>query len=250
MKKRTTASFTWLVSLIVCIALLTVSAGCSSSNSNNNSGNSSNTNSNSSNSSNSSNGDNESKTDDLSDIAEEYTLSAGYYTAGIDIPVGKANVIAVSGSGNLSSSNMYSGGVNEIFGIDDGSGFYTSEFNNLALAKNVRLKVTSNLVVKLTYTNIEAGFTGRTYDEDNAIELTSGNYTAGTDFPAGIYTINAVSGSGNINSSNMFSGGLNEVFGVDTSSSIYTDQFINVELDDGVTLTVSGGLTVKLTPAK
>ncbi|MCL2137675.1 MAG: hypothetical protein FWH40_09230 [Coriobacteriia bacterium] len=234
MKKRTTASFTWFVSLIVCIALLMASAGCSSAGTN----------------SNSSSGDNKSKKDDLSDIAKEYTLSAGHYTAGIDIPVGKANIIAVSGRGSLSSSNMLSGGINQVFGIDDGSGVYASEFKNLVLSENVKLHVTMNLVIKLTFTKIEAGFTGRAYDKAKAIELSRGNYTAGTDFPAGVYTINAVSGNGSLYSSNLLPNCVNEAFGVDTSTGFYIDQFINAELGDGVTLTITGSLKVRLTPVK
>ena len=60
----------------------------------------------------------------------------------------------------------------------------------------------------------------------------------------------AVSGKGNISSSNLYDGGLNEIFGVDADSNLYIGQFTNVSLDKGVTLKISGGLTVKLIPAK
>ena len=39
--------------------------------------------------------------EDLSAVETEYTLGAGYYTAGIDLPVGKCNLTAVSGNGNI-----------------------------------------------------------------------------------------------------------------------------------------------------
>jgi hypothetical protein len=58
-----------------------------------------------------------------------------------------------------------------------------------------------------------------------SIELSSGHYTAGIDFPAGTYDIVAVSGGGNVSSSNMFSGGINAIMGVDTSSGMYEQVF-------------------------
>ena len=187
--------------------------------------------------------------EDLSKVATEYTLSAGYYTAGIDLPAGKCNIVAVSGTGNLSSSNMYSGGINEMFGIDD-SDLYTDSFNGLKFPAKTELSVGGDLVIKLTFTAVESNFSGRTYDESAAQTLTDGNYTAGTDFPAGIYKIVAVSGRGNLSSSNIYDGGINEMFGVDDGSGFYVGQFLNVDLGKAVTLEISGGLTIQLTPAK
>ncbi|MEA4965418.1 MAG: hypothetical protein VB055_06325 [Oscillospiraceae bacterium] len=187
---------------------------------------------------------------DLSNVATEYTLSAGNYTAGIDIPAGKCNVEAVSGTGNLFSSNMFSGGVNEMFGIDDGSGTYSPSFSGLKLSDGTRITTNGLLVIKLTYTSVDSDFTGREYDDSKAIELTNGNYTAGSDFESGVYKITAVSGSGNISSDNMFDGGVNEMFGVDDGSGFYNNQILNAEFPSGCAFTISGGVTVKLVPEK
>lgn len=187
---------------------------------------------------------------DLSKVAKEYTLTAGYYKAGIDLPAGESDIEAVSGNGNLSSSNMYNGGVNEMFGIDDGSGLYISSFKGLKFPNNTTLSLNGDLVIKLTFTKVDSSFSGRTYDESSAKTLSSGNYTAGKDFPAGVYKIVAISGSGNLSSSNMFDGGVNEMFGVDDGSGYYNNQFLNAELENKTTLTVSGGLTINLIPAK
>jgi hypothetical protein len=187
---------------------------------------------------------------DLSKVQKEYTLTAGYYEAGIDIPAGKCNVTAVSGKGNLYSSNMFEGGINAMFGVGDSSGLYTSSFNGLKLPSGTTLTLTGKLTIKLVFTTVESNFTGRTYDESKAITLTDGNYEAGTDFPEGIYKIVAVSGKGNLSSTNMFEGGLNEIFGIDDGSGLYNNQFINADFKKGVTLTISGGLKVKLIPAK
>lgn len=187
--------------------------------------------------------------DDFSDVETVYELAAGYYTAGIDIPVGKCNVVAVSGTGNLQSSNMFNGGINEVFGIDKGNGLYTESFNGLKLPENTVLYVRGDLVIKVEYTSITGRATGRKYDEENVIELSDGNYIAGEDFPVGVYTIEAVSGRGNLISSNLFDGGVNEMFGIDNGNGWYIDKIQNVELGENVDLEVKGGLTIKLIPA-
>jgi hypothetical protein len=189
---------------------------------------------------------------DLSSVQKEFTLSAGNYTAGIDFPAGVADVEAVSGTGNLISSNLYNGGVNEMFGIDkDGTGLYSPSFNGLKLPKDTVLTINQNLIVKLDFVNVTSDFAGRSYDETKAVTLSDGNYTAGTDFPAGIYKIVAISGAGNLSSSNMFNDGLNEMFGIDPQGTgLYSKQFLNVNLDEGVTLSLSGGIKIKLTPSK
>lgn len=187
---------------------------------------------------------------DLSNVAKEYTLSAGYYTAGVDIPAGKCDVVAVSGTGNLSSSNLWSGGINEMFGVDDGSGFYTESFKGLELPEDATLEVSGNLKIKLTYSELKSNYTGRTYDESAAVTLGSGNYTVGSDLKEGTYKLIAVSGNGNISSSDLYNGGINEVFGIDDSSGYYTKEFQNLDLEKDVVVEIKGNLKVKFIPAK
>ena len=79
-------------------------------------------------------------------------------------------------------------------------------------------------------------------------ELSSGNYTSGIDFPEGTYTITAISGSGNVSSDNMFSGGLNAIMSPE-SDDMYESQYKNIELTEGTTLTISG-VEIKLVPSK
>lgn len=182
-------------------------------------------------------------------IETVFELTDGHYTAGIDIPSGKCDVVALEGNGNLSSSNLLTGGVNEMFGVKDETGYYTESFNGLKLPEGTVLTVNGGLKIQLTFTSVERGFSGRTYHEDQAIDLASGNYEAGVDFDAGVYRIVAVSGNGNLSSSNIFDGGVNEMFGVDDGSGWYTPEIQNVTLAEGVELTVSGGLSVRLIPA-
>lgn len=193
-----------------------------------------------------------SSSEDLSKVSKEYTLTAGHYTAGIDLPAGQADIAAVSGKGNLSSSNLYNGGVNEMFGIDDGSKLYTSSFKGLSYPKDTVLSLNGRLSVKLTYTKVESNYTGRNYVEADASTFSTGNFKAGEDvnFAAGTYKIVAVSGRGNLSSSNIYDGGVNEMFGIDDGSGMYLNQFMNAEFKDGTTMSVAGGLVVRLIPAK
>ncbi len=85
-------------------------------------------------------------------------------------------------------------------------------------------------------------------------ELTSGHYTAGIDFPAGKYDIEAIEGGGNVMSSNAFSGGINAILGTaDANKSVginmYEQKYSNVSLSDGVTLSVTG-VKVKISSDK
>lgn len=80
-------------------------------------------------------------------------------------------------------------------------------------------------------------------------EFSSGNYTAGIDFPAGTYDIVAVSGGGNVSSSNAFSGGINAVMGTEDQNEMvdmYEQEYSNIDLPEGVVLSISG-VTVRLT---
>lgn len=188
-------------------------------------------------------------TEDLSQIETVYELGNGNYTAGIDLPIGKCNVYAVSGTGNVSSSNMFSGGMNEMFGIDEGEGWYTDSFNGLSMDKDVVLTVSGGVTIRLEYTDVKKGYSGRTYAEEEGFELSGGNYIAGEDFPAGTYRITASYGTGNLYSTNIFNGGVNEMFGIDDGMGWYTDRIDNVELPDGEELQISGGLGVWMVPA-
>lgn len=188
--------------------------------------------------------------DNFADVATEYTITTGYYTAGIDLPVGRCNIEAVEGSGNVSSSNLLEGGVNEMMGIEDDTEYYTKTFNGLKMDENVVLCISSRVTIKLIYTNITGGYTGREYNEAKAVELTSGNYVAGVDFPAGLYNVEAVSGAGNISSSNLIDGGINEMIGVEDGSGLYIQTFKNLELGDTVELVISSGVKVRLIPEK
>lgn len=174
----------------------------------------------------------------------EVDLSAGNYIGGKDIPVGTYNVTAVSGTGNVSSSNMYSGGLNEIMGVEN-DGYSQLSFNGLKMDKDVVLSVSSSVVIHLVSEDAQTqNMTARSTVESAPIDLQAGNYTSGVNFPAGTYTVVSTGTSGNVSSSNIYNGGLNEIMGTDGFG---ITQFNNAVLPAETTLTISG-TSVQLIP--
>jgi Ni,Fe-hydrogenase I large subunit len=181
---------------------------------------------------------------------EEYSteLTAGHYTAGIDFPVGTYTLTAVKGSGNVYSSNMFGGGLNEVMGKPEDD-FSIGEFKNAKLEKNVVLSVSSSLILNISSDAANVSeISDRVSNVEQAIELQSGNYIAGTDFTAGTYNIVATKGSGNVSTSNMFDGGLNEIMGT-AADGFSIKEFKNADLSEGVELSISG-VSVRLEPSK
>ena len=113
------------------------------------------------------------------------------------------------------------------------------------------VSATTNSTSNSTNTNTTASSTTSTSQvtATKPVTLTSGNYTAGKSFPAGTYTVEAISGYGNVSSSNMYAGGLNQIMapaGTQDSSAIST--YKNAKFPAGTTLTVSD-VTIKLIPS-
>lgn len=83
-------------------------------------------------------------------------------------------------------------------------------------------------------------------------EFSSGHYVAGIDFPAGVYDIVAVSGGGNVSSSNLYDGGINAIMGTEDKNTggldIYEQEYKNIDLPEGTTLTIDS-VQVQLVPS-
>lgn len=77
--------------------------------------------------------------------------------------------------------------------------------------------------------------------EPYEIILGAGIYTGGIDLPVGNYDISLVSGLGSVFSSNFHTGGLSENFAVGK-----TESFKNASIQDNVTLTINGTVTISL----
>ena len=190
-------------------------------------------------------------------VSVNLDLGSGNYIAGIDFPAGRYNITAVSGIGNVSSDNMYSGGINAMMGTEEDNkdyNLYEQEYKNISLTEGVRLSISGGVVVNLQCDSAS----GEPLDARNqaiteTVELGNGNYIAGQDFQAGTYTITVVSGGGNVHSDNMYSGGLNAIMGTADLNSdgwnMYEQEYKNIELPDGVTLYIDG-VRILLTPSK
>lgn len=81
--------------------------------------------------------------------------------------------------------------------------------------------------------------------EPVTFELSSGNYTAGIDYPSGKYNITALSGSGNVISDNMFDGGINAMMGTEDDE-LFEKEYKNIKLTEGTVLSVSGGVKIRI----
>ena len=189
-----------------------------------------------------------------STISFEQEFSSGNYTAGIDFPAGKYDIVAVSGGGNVSSSNAFDGGINAVMGTEDKNelmDMYEQEYSNIDLPDGTTLTI-SGVTVRLT-SDAASGdpLTPRNQEITETVDLGNGNFVAGEDFPAGVYNIVAVSGGGNVSSSNLYEGGINAILGTEDQNEImdmYEQEYKNIDLPEGTTLTISG-VQIQLVPS-
>lgn len=72
------------------------------------------------------------------------------------------------------------------------------------------------------------------------IVLENGIFTSGIDFTPGTYTITAIEGNGNVNSSNILDGGINAIMGVGGNGfeKIAQKEYKNIKLPKDVTLDI------------
>ena len=80
-------------------------------------------------------------------LSNSSVLSSGVYVAGQDFKGGKYDIIAVSGSGNISSSNMYTGGVDGEISSDNNGAY--KEYRNINLPNGTKLTISGDVSIKL-----------------------------------------------------------------------------------------------------
>ena len=186
-------------------------------------------------------------------IVYDAELTDGNYTVGIDLPAGRYTITAVAGNGNVSSSNMWDGGLSEMMGVDGDSDLYIPEFKNARLDDGVVLEISNGVTVKIHSDKADATpLKKRVQPNTETVRLTNGYYYAGEDFPAGVYDVVAVEGTGNVSSDNMWDGGINAMMGISDGSwaDLYSKEYKNIDLPEGTELEVSNGVTVDLVPSK
>lgn len=159
-------------------------------------------------------------------------LGAGVYTAGKDIPVGRYNLTAISGSGNVHSSLS----INELMAYPADS-YYIDSFTGLSLSSGDKLEIGSTLVLHIHSDNAKIyDMTSRQIGAEQEVILSAGNYIAGIDFPVGVYNIIGYEGSGNVHS---YEADVNELFAT-FNDDMYITQFNNADFPEGASLEVSG----------
>lgn len=196
-------------------------------------------------------------TDTAEPTSVDMELTSGNYLAGTDFPAGTYDLVAVKGGGNVSSDNCFSGGINAVMGIADknsnGINMYEQEYSNIKLPTDTTLSI-SGVTIRITCENADGSpLSARDQSITDSVELGNGNFVAGTDFPAGVYDIEAISGGGNVSSDNSFSGGINAIMGTEDKNSggidMYEQTYQHIDFSDGTTLSIDG-VKIRLTPSK
>lgn len=77
-----------------------------------------------------------------------FELSNGNYIAGEDFDAGTYDIVAISGSGTVSSSNMFDGGIHAMMSGKQ-SEYYEKEYKNISLPKGTTLKI-DGVTIELT----------------------------------------------------------------------------------------------------
>lgn len=171
---------------------------------------------------------------------EKHFLTAGTYRAGGEIPVGKADLTAVSGAGSFCVKNKHVKDWTIGNPIGATSGFQPSRFRNLAINKGDILEINGSVKVMLSPPQVIE----ETMEED----LEPGTYRFGVDVPPGKYHLEVVSGEGNVVL--VESGKDDYTFFQEMAQSdpLKADSWKNVKCTESHELWVNGSLIVKLKP--
>ena len=172
---------------------------------------------------------------------DKHFLTAGTYKAGADIPVGKADLTAISGAGNFCVKNkeVKDWTTGNLIGAT--SGFQPSKFRNLVLNKDDILEINGSVKVMLS--------PPVPIEETKEESLVPGTYRFGVDVPPGKYNLEVVSGDGNVVL--VESGKDNYTFFQEMALSdpLKADAWKNVDCTDAHELWINGSLQVKLNPS-
>ena len=176
----------------------------------------------------------------------DFRLTSGHHTAGVDFPAGTYDLTAVQWCGRVSSSN---GAVDLAMGTadynTDGQNTYAQSAEDVELSSGTVLSLSGGVVLRLRCdAPDDAPLQPRRQEITEDVSLSAGIYTAGVDFPAGTYDFTATDGVGNVESSNLRSGGINDVMGttwrIAEGYGFCEQYYQNVELPEGTTLRISG----------
>lgn len=172
-------------------------------------------------------------------------LQSGYYTAGVDIPSGSYDLEVIRGNGYVTSDNYDYGRISEEMGTYDED--YITYFHDMVLYDGNTLKI-DGVTLKLTSADAStAPLAGREPWAEEGYTLSSGNYKAGRDFPAGVYDIFYSSGNGYVDLENEEEG-IYDYYMIGTDPEWDTQVFYHVNLPDKTEISISN-LKVDIYPS-
>lgn len=174
--------------------------------------------------------------------SSDIPLEPGDWRVGEDIKPGKGDLVAASGTGDISIMERGNGVWTNNFKLGADNPAAPAKYRNLTLHDSDILQINGNLKVLITPPTAIA-------DGDGAV-LTLGTYQFGLDIPPAKYNLTAEEGDGQIT-----------FFAPDeTEFSVYQDMnpnmagkssvYNNLLCEDGARLQVSGTLKLKLTKSK
>ncbi len=185
----------------------------------------------------------------------DFRLISGHHTAGVDFPAGTYQLNAIQWSGYVTSSN---GAVNASMGFEqhntNGVNMYESVIDGVELPAGTVLSLSGGVVLRMITDNADTTpLQPREQEITEPVTLTAGRFVAGTDFPAGTYDFTAITGIGNVESSNMHEGGISDVMGttwrISEGFGFCVADYENIELPEGAVLNIAG-VELLLTPSE
>lgn len=188
-------------------------------------------------------------------------LTSGNYTVGIDLPSGTYHLTAAEGYGDVYINTRDDEGYLASMAAPGEDGYlaweaaaaesktYQESIEGLTLEQDQQLFIDGALTLELTSEAADTSNLTPREPKGEECTLEEDSFVAGEDFEPGVYDIEVVRGNGNVASDNRVNGGINSIMGTDTADGIYEKQHKNVELPEGATLHVTGGITVKLVPS-
>ena len=164
-----------------------------------------------------------------------FTLTAGRYTVGMDIPEGRYRIVAKKNSGNI--YNKYYTFDEDLDAEDDDS----PKIHKRLIIGDI-LIITDALVVELSSKKANLLQNIIRYPIGKEITLKAGNYICGDDFKSGVYDIKRIKNRGVVSFDDS-----GEAFGSEDNE---LKEIKNWLFKNNDYLGISGGLIIKLVPSK
>ena len=164
-----------------------------------------------------------------------FTLTAGRYTVGMDIPEGRYRIVAKKNSGNI--YNKYYTFDEDLDAEDDDS----PKIHKRLIIGDI-LIITDALVVELSSKKANLLQNIIKYPIGKEITLKAGNYICGDDFKSGVYDIKRIKNRGVVSFDDS-----GEDFGSEANE---LEEIKNWLFKNNDYLGISGGFIIKLVPSK